>query len=60
MTEADELRRSGVETVDPVQDEQMSEETRRRRQELIVFWDAGVLSDSELEEQMVKLRWNLP
>jgi hypothetical protein len=31
----------------------------RRREELIVFREAGVLTQSELEEQMVRLRWGL-
>jgi hypothetical protein len=31
-----------------------------RREELIVFREAGVLTQAELEEQMVRLRWGLP
>jgi hypothetical protein len=33
---------------------------KRRREELIVFQEAGILTQAELEEQMVRLRWGLP
>jgi hypothetical protein len=36
------------------------EDMDRRREELIVFREAGVLTQAELEEQMVRLRWGLP
>jgi hypothetical protein len=35
-------------------------ELERRIEELQVFRDAGVLTDGELEEQKVRLRWRLP
>jgi hypothetical protein len=38
----------------------LAENLERRREELIVFRDAGVLTEAELEEQMAKLRWGLP
>jgi hypothetical protein len=34
-------------------------EIEDKTQELIAFHEAGVLTDAELEEQKVRLRWNI-
>jgi hypothetical protein len=60
MTEADEVRAAPMYSVGPDEVAKMPEDLQRRWQELIVFRDAGVLTDPELEEQMLKLRWRLP
>ncbi len=60
MTEADEVRPAPMYSVGANEVAKMPEELQRRWQELIVFRDAGVLTDPELEEQMLKLRWRLP
>ena len=57
MTEADEAR-APVRPPRSPDDAKLAEYLERRR-ELVVFRDAGVLSDGELEEQLVKLRWEL-
>jgi hypothetical protein len=38
----------------------LDQDMKRRREELIVFREAGVLTEAELEEHMVRLRWGLP
>ena len=59
MGDADEVRNAPKLSGEPV-NAGNSEDMDRRREELIVFREAGVLTQSELEEQMVRLRWGLP
>ena len=42
-----------------VRREQRADEVERRTEDLVQFHDAGVLTDAELEEQKVRLRWDL-
>jgi hypothetical protein len=58
MADADEVRNAKPSS--PEQGVKLAEDLERRRQELVVFRDAGILTESELEEQMAKLRWGLP
>jgi hypothetical protein len=58
MGDADEVR-NAPKPSEPV-NAGNPEDMDRRREELIVFREAGVLTQSELAEQMVRLRWGLP
>ena len=58
MTEADEVQGPPQHFEGPHGASKLAEYLERRQQ-LVVFRDAGVLSDGELEEQLVKLRWEL-
>jgi hypothetical protein len=60
MADPDEARNGAKLSGDRKQALKLPEDLERRREELIVFRDAGVLTEDELEEQMAKLRWGLP
>jgi hypothetical protein len=60
MADADELGKAAQPSGRPANTAKLAQDMKRRREELIVFQEAGVLTQAELEEQMVRLRWGLP
>jgi hypothetical protein len=60
MADADEVRESAQASSRPEHAAEHAQDMKRRREELIVFQEAGILTQAELEEHMVRLRWGLP
>ena len=59
MDDAD-VRKAAQLSSRPANAAKLARDMDRRREELIVFREAGALTQGELEEQMVRLRWGLP
>jgi hypothetical protein len=60
MADADDVRKTAQPSSRPENAAKQAQDMKRRREELIVFQEAGILTQAELEEQMVRLRWGLP
>jgi hypothetical protein len=60
MADADKVRKAMQPSGRAANTASLAQDMDRRREELIVFREAGVLTQAELEEQMVRLRWGLP
>jgi uncharacterized protein YhaN len=59
MADADDVRNAAQLSSRHANAAKLAQDMKRRREELIVFREAGVLTQSELEEHMVRLRWGL-
>ena len=60
MADPNEVRKASQPSGGPANAGKPAQDMDQRREELIVFREAGVLTQGELEEQMVRLRWGLP
>lgn len=60
MTDDEALQKDSDSVHKPVRADESRADLERRIEELEVFYDAGVLTDAELEEQKARLRWHLP
>jgi len=60
MTDTNELRGTAQPSGRSENAAEPDQDMDRRRKELIVFREAGVITEDELEEHMTRLRWGLP